>query len=201
MRPLLFLLSLTLLAAACTPSSEARITGPLPPPDRTPAPAIVGETLEGEALALEDVEGAVVVNFWASWCGPCVKEAPELANVSRAYADSGVTVLGVNVQDSAVNARRFEADLGIPFPSWFDPASEIAAAFGGIGPAGLPTTLVLDADHRVAARLFGSVTFTQLRAYLDPLVAEAGGTPAPGAVVPGGGADDPADDPAEEGSS
>lgn len=195
MRPLPLLLSLALLAAACG-SSEARVTGPLPPSDRTAAPAITGETLEGETLTLADIDGPVVVNFWASWCGPCVAEAPELANVARAYGDQGVTVVGVNVQDNQINARRFEADLGIPFPSWFDPASEIAADFGGVGPAGLPTTLVLDAEHRVAARLFGSVTFTQLRAYLDPLIVEAGGTPDLGAVVPGvAPVNDPVTDP------
>jgi thiol-disulfide isomerase/thioredoxin len=185
MRPLLLLLAFALLAAGCG-TTESRAAGPMPEADRAAAPAIEGETLHGEQLALADIDGPVVVNFWASWCGPCVKEAPELANVARAYEDQGITVLGVNVKDSAVNARRFEADLGIPFPSWFDPASEIAAAFGGIGPAALPTTLVLDEDHRVAARLFGSVTFTQLRSYLDPLIVEAGGTPQLGTTVPAG---------------
>jgi thiol-disulfide isomerase/thioredoxin len=133
----------------------------------------------GERFALADHLGdrPLVVNFWASWCGPCVAEAPELRNVALGYADAGVRVVGVNVKDSLVNARRFESDLGIPFPSWADPSSEIAAAFGGIGPAALPSTLILDAERRVAVRLFGAVTFTQLRGYLDPLLLEAGVDP------------------------
>jgi thiol-disulfide isomerase/thioredoxin len=177
MRPLLLLLSCcALLAAACT-SGEARAGQLLDPADRPAAPVVEALTLDGDTLALADLEGPVVVNFWASWCGPCVAEAPELRNVALGYADAGVSVVGVNVKDTEVNARRFEADLGIPFPSWSDPSSEIAASFGGIGPAALPSTLVLDAEHRVAVRLFGAVTFTQLRGYLDPVLLEAGVDP------------------------
>ncbi len=167
----LLLLCLALLAVACGPP-EPRAGELLPADRREPAPEVAGETLDGEQLALADVEGPVVVNFWASWCGPCVGEAPELRNIAQAYEDR-VTVLGVNVRDNPTNARRFESDLGIPFPSWSDPSSEIAAAFGGIGPAALPSTLILDDQHRVAVRLFGAVTYSQVSGYLDPLLAEA----------------------------
>jgi thiol-disulfide isomerase/thioredoxin len=173
MRSLLPLCASLVLLAACSSSNAPRVSELLPAEDRPAAPEVVGETLDGDQLALADVPGPVVVNFWASWCGPCVTEAPELRNVALGYADQ-VSVLGVNVRDTPTNARRFEADLGIPFPSWSDPASEIAASFGGIGPAALPSTLVLDADHRVAVRLFGAVTYSQLRTYLDPLLEEAG---------------------------
>jgi thiol-disulfide isomerase/thioredoxin len=182
MRPLLILFVCALLAAACT-GGESRAGELLPSEDRPSAPPVTATTLDGEVLDLADLEGPVVVNFWASWCGPCVAEAPELRNVADGYDAAGVSVVGVNVRDSEVNARRFEADLGIPFPSWSDPSSEIAASFGGIGPAALPSTLVLDADHRVAARLFGAVTFSQLRTYLDPVLLESGVSPA---LLPGG---------------
>jgi thiol-disulfide isomerase/thioredoxin len=184
MRPLILLIAACLLLAACTAQGPSTNTL-LASQDRRAAPDVVGETLEGETIALADLGTPTVVNFWASWCGPCVAEAPELAAVAQRYADDGVDVVGVNVQDSVTNARRFEADLDIPFPSWFDPSSQIAAAFGGVGPTGLPTTLVLDAEGRVAARLFGAVTAPQLHGYLDPLLAEAG-RPVPG--VPGPGA-------------
>ncbi|MDQ3708341.1 MAG: TlpA family protein disulfide reductase [Actinomycetota bacterium] len=145
----------------------------LAPADRQPAPAVDAETVGGGRLALRELDdGPVVVNFWASWCGPCVREAPALANVARAYADQGVHVVGVNVKDRPANARAFERDLGVPYESWYDEAAAIAAAFGGIGPSALPSTIVLDAEHRVAVRLAGAVTEPQLSVYLDRLLDE-----------------------------
>jgi thiol-disulfide isomerase/thioredoxin len=150
----------------------------LAPADRQPAPAVDAETVSGGRMALRELDdGPVVVNFWASWCGPCVREAPALANVAKAYADQGVQFVGVNVKDRPANAQAFERDLDVPYESWYDEAAAIAAAFGGIGPAALPSTIVLDAEHRVAVRLAGEVTEPQLSAYLDRLLDEraAGG--------------------------
>ena len=156
---------------------DARAGELLPPDAREPAPAVSAETLDGDELALADLDGPVVVNFWASWCGPCVDEAPDLRNLHDAYADKGLHIVGVNVRDRATNAKRFEDDFGIPYPSWLDPAAEIAARFGGIGPAALPSTIILDAEHRVAVRLFGAVTFHQLQSYVEPLLEERGDAP------------------------
>ncbi|MDQ3537203.1 MAG: TlpA family protein disulfide reductase [Actinomycetota bacterium] len=150
----------------------------LAPADRQPAPAVDAETVSGGRMALRELDdGPVVVNFWASWCGPCVREAPALANVAKAYADQGVQFVGVNVKDRPANAQAFERDLDVPYESWYDEAAAIAAAFGGIGPAALPSTIVLDAEHRVAVRLAGEVTEPQLSVYLDRLLDEraAGG--------------------------
>lgn len=170
-RSLLFIVC-ALLAAACG-GSDARAGELIPPDERESAPAVVGETLDGEELALADLGGGpVLVNFWASWCGPCIEEAPDLRNLHDAYGGEGVHIVGVNVRDRVSNAQRFEQELDIPYPSWHDPAAEIAARFGGIGPAALPTTIVLDAEHRVAVRLFGAVTFSQLRGHVESLLAE-----------------------------
>ncbi|MBA2528923.1 MAG: TlpA family protein disulfide reductase [Euzebyales bacterium] len=144
------------------------------PEQREPAPAVDGVTLDGKRLALADLDGPVVVNFWASWCGPCAKEAPALQNVADAYAEKGVTVVGVNVKDQPAAARNFERDFGVRYDSWYDEAAAIAASFGGIGPAALPSTIVLDADHRVAVRLFGQVDEPRLSVYLDQVLREAG---------------------------
>ena len=143
--------------------------------DRQAAPAVTGTTLDGDELALADLDGPVLVNFWASWCGPCVREAPHLVAVAEEYGPRGLHVVGVNVKDSStVNARSFERDHAIPYPSWHDESASIAASFGGIGPGALPSTILLDADHRVAVRLFGAVTAMQLAPHLEGLLDEAG---------------------------
>lgn len=141
--------------------------------DRDPAPSVTAETLEGEQLSLEDMDGIVVVNFWASWCGPCATEAPDLVAIHDTYRDRGVHVVGVNVRDTTTNALSFERDFRVPYPSWFDPDAQIAARFGGIGPSALPTTILVDHEGRVASRLFGAVTARQLSPRLDALIEDA----------------------------
>ncbi len=177
-----------LCALALTACSASQASGPggqryvpgdgtasvFPPEEREPAPAVTGETLDGETLALADLDGPVVVNFWASWCGPCADEAPALQAVADAYAERGVTFVGVNVKDQPAAARNFERDFGVEYDSWYDEAAAIAASFGGIGPAALPSTIVLDAEHRVAVRLFGAVDEPQLAAHLDAVLRETG---------------------------
>ena len=175
-------LLVAVLATACSGSAQGAAgagfvagdgsTATIPIADRQPAPAVEGTTLDGERLALAELEGPVVVNFWASWCGPCAKEAPALQNVADAY-DGRVSFVGVNVKDQPAAALNFERDYGVDYPSWEDEAASIAASFGGIGPAALPTTIVLDAEHRVAARMFGAVTEPQLANQLDVVLDEA----------------------------
>jgi thiol-disulfide isomerase/thioredoxin len=173
---------LCVLLAACTSSSTEAVgdgafvagrgTQGIPVAERAAAPELTAETLDGDSVSLAALDGPVVVNFWASWCGPCIQEAPDLAEAYARYRDQGVHFIGVNVRDSPTNARRFEADLGIPYPSWYDDTGLIAQSFGGVGPGAMPSTIILDAEHRVAARLFGAVTFPTLRGYLDDLLAE-----------------------------
>ena len=173
--------SACLLLAGCTPAVEGDDRGfvsavgleAIPPDERQAGPRVTGETVEGRPLALADVAGMpVAVNFWASWCGPCAGEAPELQAVAAEY-EGRVAVIGVNIKDTRTNAQTFERDLGVTYPSWFDPAAAIAAQFGGIAPEALPSTILLDAEHRVAVRLFGAVTEPQLSSYLDDLLLEA----------------------------
>lgn len=182
-RSLLMLVVAALLAAGCTAGAApadgdgfvaADGTTDIAVASREAAPAVVGPTLDGSQLSLADLDGPVVVNFWASWCGPCAQEAPHLAAVAEQYAPRGVSVVGVNVRDTVANAEAFEREYGITYPSWDDESAQIASQFGALGPAGLPSTVVLDGDHRVASRIFGAVTARQLAPRLDGLLAEAG---------------------------
>lgn len=167
------------LVAGCglgTPSGDgdgfvsADGTTDFAPVDRQPAPDIAGPTLDGSPLALEDLDGPVVLNFWASWCGPCAQEAPHLASIAEEFDD--VAVVGVNVRDTPVNAKSFEREYGIAYPSWDDESAQIASQLGALGPAGLPSTVLLDRGHRVASRLFGAVTARELAPRLRALLAE-----------------------------
>lgn len=179
---LLVALAFLLVLAGCSQGTSADTgagfvsgsgTVDFEPGERDDAPQVSAATLEGDTLALAELDGPVVLNFWASWCGPCASEAPDLVAIHERYADKGVHLLGVNVRDSPTNARSFERDFDIPYPSWHDADSAIAAGFGGIGPSALPTTIILDGQHRVAARLFGAVTAEQLAARLDNLLDES----------------------------
>ena len=143
------------------------------PADREPAPDVCGTTTADEDLCLDTFVGTpTLVNFWASWCGPCAREIPELVELDSTRED--LHIVGVNVQDSIVNARSFERDQGVTYPSWFDEGSIIAGAFGGIAPEALPSTILLDREHRVAIRLFGAVTMADLVPFLDQLSSETG---------------------------
>jgi thiol-disulfide isomerase/thioredoxin len=137
---------------------------------RPAAPEVCGETTDGGELCLADFAGTpVLVNFWASWCGPCAREIPDLVEVAAAY-DGDLQVLGVNVQDTLTNARSFERDQSVTYPSLHDPAATIASRFEGVAPQALPSTVLVDADGDVAVRLFGAVRRDQLEPYLDELV-------------------------------
>lgn len=118
-----------------------------------------GTTVDGGEFDSADALGEVtVVNFWYAGCAPCRVEAPILQAVHEAYADE-VTFVGVNVRDQAGTARPFEEDYGITYPSILDvDEGRVQFAFAGKVPAAaVPTTLVLDQEGRVAARILGQI--------------------------------------------
>lgn len=117
-----------------------------------------GTDLEGEPLDIEDLRGqVVVVNFWGSWCGPCQSEAPDLVEVAT-DPEVDAAFVGVNVRDPSVaQAESFVRDYGIPFPTFWDPNGEALLSFPVSLLRTTPTTLVLDSQGRIAARISGPV--------------------------------------------
>ncbi len=135
-----------------------------------------GETVEGGTFDSADTLGEVtVVNFWYAGCAPCRVEAPILEEVSKSLADEGVVFVGVNVRDQAGTAASFEEKYGVSYPSILDvePGTAQLAFAGDVPPAAVPTTIVLDREGRVAARVLGQLTEASiLESIIDRLLAE-----------------------------
>jgi thiol-disulfide isomerase/thioredoxin len=134
-----------------------------------------GQTVEGGTFESAETLGEVtVVNFWYAGCAPCRVEAPILEEVSQSF-DDGVHFVGVNVRDQAGTAASFEKDFGVSYPSILDVNDGTAqlAFAGDVPPAAVPTTIVLDQEGRVAARVLGQLTEASiLESIIDRLLAE-----------------------------
>ena len=146
----------------------------IPVADRDEPLAFSGTTFDGAESAVADQRGEVqVLNVWYASCPPCRKEAPDLQAIYEEYADQGVSFLGINVRDAAGPAQAFEETYGITYPSLPDTDAQIMYALRGqVAPNAVPSTLVLDREGRVAARISGAADPSMLRAMLDSVVAE-----------------------------
>lgn len=159
------------LTAGCatTGSSSSAATGaagsgPAPgvqlykPDQRKPASVAEGPAVVGGGTVSTDHPGmVVVVNVWASWCGPCRKEAPDLAAASRDTAKVARFV-GLNIRDDREAAQAFSRAVKTPYPSIFDPEGKQLVKFSGqLSTTAIPTTLVIDRRRRSAARITGPV--------------------------------------------
>jgi Thiol-disulfide isomerase and thioredoxins len=115
-----------------------------------------------------------VLNFWYAGCPPCRAEAPDLEAVRQKYFGADVSFLGVNIYDTLSTIRSFNAAYEVTFPSILDTNGEVMLAFAGeFSPRSVPTTLVLDKQGRVAARILGRIPNQQtLSAIIDRLQSE-----------------------------
>jgi cytochrome c biogenesis protein CcmG/thiol:disulfide interchange protein DsbE len=148
-----------------------------------PAPALTLPALDGLTTPAGVVPGLTpaalatgkptVVNFWASWCPPCIEEHPLLVALAR---DHGVRVIGINYKDTPANARRFLGRYGNPFAAvGIDPDGKAAIEWGV---AGMPETFVLDGQGRIVHKHVGALSETTVRRLLLPALEKAA-RPAP----------------------
>ncbi len=138
-----------------------------------PLSRAVGPALEDGRVALGELRGTpMVVNFWASWCDPCRREAPLLERTWQQAHDRGVLFVGLNQQDVLRDARRFLSDFGTNYLNVRDPGNGVARRWGLVG---LPETFFLDADGRVVAHILGEASAGELR---DGMEAALSGRPA-----------------------
>jgi thiol-disulfide isomerase/thioredoxin len=134
---------------------------------------VSGTTLAGKPLSLSSLRGkVVVVNFWSSSCGPCVGEAEYFDQVAKDDARDGVAFVGIDVRDQSAQAKAFEADHHVPYPSLFDPGGLLALRFPHAEPDTTPTTIVLDRSGHIAAKVSGALDYTHLRSLVNTVSAE-----------------------------
>lgn len=131
----------------------------IPLEQRTAPGAFEGPLVQGGRFDSAELDGVTLVNFWYAACPPCRLEAPVLAELYAEYGDR-VDFIGVNVRDGAAQAMAFEEEFAIEYPSILDDeTAQGQLAFAGIvAPNAVPTTIILDRDGRVAARVSGAVT-------------------------------------------
>ena len=133
------------------------------------------DLLDDSKVSLEDFEGQIVVlNAWGQWCGPCRSESDDLQAVhEKLQKDKQGTLLGINVKDPVrEKAQNFVKDNRITYPSLYDPPFKSALAMGGVPASVIPTTIVLDKQHRPAHIFLQEVTEDQLWDVVEPLTHE-----------------------------
>jgi cytochrome c biogenesis protein CcmG/thiol:disulfide interchange protein DsbE len=151
----------------------ARQSGGIAPvSERRAMPALVMAQLDGGTWRLEDHRGQVVlVNYWATWCGPCREETPGLVRLSRELGPKGLAVVGVSIDEgSRGKVQQFVDEFHVPYPVAFPEAMSQMAR----GMAGVPTTILVDRRGRVAKTYVGAARERDFEADVDVLLREGG---------------------------
>lgn len=127
-------------------------------------------TIDGKSTRLSDLRGKVVLlNFWASWCQPCVEEAPSLDALQKEIAPMGGTILGVSVDDDSSAYEQFLKTYNVDYPTYRDPSKQIPLSYGTTM---YPETYVIDRDGRINSKIVGPQDWTSpaMTAYLDTVL-------------------------------
>ena len=145
--------------------------------ERKPLRTFSGEDVRDtdKTISLEDYDGEIVVlNSWGQWCAPCRSEADDLQEIHSELQKRQIgTVLGINVRDyNPQVSNDFLKDNGLKYPSIYDPPFKTAAALGGVPTSVVPTTIVLDKQHRPATVFLRSITAQDVMDVVDKLEKE-----------------------------
>lgn len=164
----LIFFAMSLFLVACgAPSEGIEVTVGTGSPvasESEPAPDFTLATLDGEEISLSNYQGEwVILNFWATWCPPCITEMPYL----QTLADRGLNVLGVNMAEEAGEVKLFTVKHGIKFPILMEPDDNLVLDYQA---RSLPRTVIIAPDGTIALRIAGPIEGEQL----DPWLADHG---------------------------
>ena len=152
-----------LVATVIAIDATAGHKSPAAPPPPAPAFSLPSLGHPVQQISLSAYRGhPVILNFFASWCGPCQQETPLLARFYRA-SRGGVVIIGVDADDKAAAARRFLAANGVTYPVGFEATPAVADSYG-VSEIGIPETFFLDSRHRIVKRVLGDVSAQTLTA-------------------------------------
>lgn len=176
-------LAAALLLAGCSQGSAAAVPNQgyisgdgtvtqLAPAQRKDPVVFSGTTLSGTPLDVRDLRGdVVVVNVWASWCPPCIAEADDLQEVHQQTAARGVRFVGIDTDTDVAAARAHERRFRVTYPSIRSDGGRVLLQLrGSLPPTATPSTLVLDREGRVAARVLGRVSASTLAGLVDDVL-------------------------------
>ena len=130
----------TLLLTLC-------LSGPVVGEDAQPAPDFTLTDANGQPVTLSELRGQVVmINFWASWCGPCREEMPLLEQIHQRYEPLGFTLLGINVEQDSTDGKAFLKDRPVSFPVLYDPQNGISKLYDVVA---MPSTVLIDRQGNI----------------------------------------------------
>lgn len=155
MKKTIFFIVILAVGLSLTHCSEKEMT---PPPKREPVPAAKFSlpSLNGKKISLSDYKGRpVIINFWASWCVPCVTEMPLIEKIYSTWKEKGLAVLAINLKEDEDVAKKFMEEKGYSFTTLLDESGETSDKFQVFG---LPSTYFIDSDGVIQYSHMGQLT-------------------------------------------
>jgi cytochrome c biogenesis protein CcmG/thiol:disulfide interchange protein DsbE len=149
-------------------SEQLEVGDPAPAPE---LPVLDTSDTTGATASLSELEGSwVLLNIWASWCGPCESEAPDLVEFQKEHGSRAFTILGIQTQDGTEDGQEFVREFGLNYPSLRDGSGDYADELGSTG---VPETILVDPSGNVAYIRRGEVDAELLEAEVEPLITAA----------------------------